>query len=813
MSSKRRLRRVAVALAAAIPTGQSIAAENVDGTGVVAEVIVTGTRRAERTVSESSVPVDVVSAADLQVTPMADLNNKLQAVVPSYNVKRLPLADGAIFVRPAALRGLSPDQTLVLINGKRRHRSAFVDVTAQGAQAVDLSQIPQIALQRVEVLRDGASAQYGSDAIAGVINLILSEQLDPTSYLQWGEYAEGDGDSVQGAVSGGVRLGSAGLLTLSAEYAKSDATSRSLQRPQAAALIEQGEPYASTVHQPAVQRFGQPDLEAYRFFYNAKWDVSDTVSGYAFGNYSDTEGLNDFNWRAPAPAAGFPQSSAFNRSVYQSGPDGIFPDWDLRSVYPGGFTPRFGSKQDDYSTVIGLRGELTPTFAWDLSGSYGYNKISYFLHETINASLGPLSPTSFDAGSRDQREYNANLDFVYQWSAGLAQPVNVAFGAEYRREQFGIQPGEPASYEVGPLRDLSPGSNGFPGASPQQAGDWSRDNYAVYVDVDADLNERWNIGVAGRFEDYETFGSTTNGKLSTRFKLLDALSLRAAASTGFHAPTPGQANLINTNQFPDARTQTVVTAGTLPPTSPVAVLFGGRELTPEESVNYSAGLVLTPIPSLTASIDYYRIKVDDRIGLTQRYTLTPAQRAALVASGFPAAADLSQVNFFTNGYATLTKGLDAVVSFNTPLGPGQFAATAAYNHNDTQITRANPGVISEQTRTRIEDQTPSNTATLTAEYQWDRWSLLVRGRYYGSWTDPLGDNPAQNQRVGQLTFVDLSAGVTVRDNIRLTLGFENLLDQYPERALYNTFIGIKYPRPSPYEKDGRQAFVRVGVDF
>jgi iron complex outermembrane receptor protein len=816
MSSDRAFGQLALAIAAVVAAGQSIAAESGAqsvASADVAEVIVTGTRRAERTATESSVPVDIVSADDLQATPHADLNNKLQAAVPSYNVKRLPLADGAIFVRPAALRGLSPDQTLVLVNGKRRHRSAFVDVTAQGAQAVDLAHIPQIALGRVEVLRDGASAQYGSDAIAGVINLILSDELDLTSYVQWGEYSEGDGESIQGAVRGGVPLGGAGSLTLSAEYTKSDATSRSLQRPQATALIEQGEPYASTVRQPVVQRFGQPDLEAFRFFYNAKLDLSDTLTAYAFGNFADSEGINDFNWRAPAAAGGFAQSSAFNRSIYQDGPNAIYPDWDLRSIYPGGFTPRFGSKQDDYSTVIGLRGEISPTFAWDLSGSYGYNKVSYFLRETINASLGPLSPTSFDAGSRDQAEYNANLDFVYRWDVGLTQPINVAFGVEYRREQFGIQAGEPASYEVGPLRDLSPGSNGFPGASPQQAGEWSRDNYAVYVDVDADLTDRWNVGIAGRFEDYDTFGSTTNGKISTRFVLFPSLSLRAAASTGFHAPTPGQANLINTNQFPDAATQTVVTAGTLPPTSPVAVLFGGKELTPEESVNYSAGFVLTPTPNLTASVDFYRIEVDDRIGLTQRYTLTAEQRAALVAANFPAAADLTQVNFFTNGYATLTKGIDAVVSYHRAFGPGQLGITAAYNHNDTEITRADPGVVSVQTRTRIEDQTPSNTATLTTEYQWGRWDVLVRGRYYGSWTDPLGDNPAQNQRVGQLTFVDLAAGVEVSDAVKLTVGFENLFDEYPERALYNTFLGIKYPRSSPYEKDGRQAFVRLGVNF
>lgn len=810
-----RLTMLAAAVGAAPLTlqAQAISTPSDESSPSLSEVIVTGTRRAERTVIDSSVPVDVVSNADLERVAAADLNNKLQATVPSYNVKRLPLADGAIFVRPASLRGLSPDQTLVLLNGKRRHRSAFVDVTFQGAQAVDLAQIPQIALKRVEVLRDGASAQYGSDAIAGVVNLILDDTPGIKSYAQWGEFSEGDGESVQAALSAGFEFGATGSLTVSGEYLKSDATSRSLQRPQAAALIEQGEPYASSVHQPVVQRFGLPDLEARRFFYNASVDVGDSVTAYAFGNYGHSDGISDFNWRAPAPAAGFAQSSAFNRSIYQDGPDAIFPDWDLRSVYPGGFTPRFGSRQDDYSIVVGLRGDLSPRLSWDLSGSYGYNEVEYYLHETINASLGPLSPTSFDAGSRDQAEYNVNLDFVYQWQTALASPVNVAFGAEFRREQFGIGAGEPASYEVGPLRDLSPAANGFPGASPLQAGEWARDNYAVYVDIDADLTERLNVGLAGRFEDYDSFGSTSNGKLSARFKLHERVNLRGAVSTGFRAPTPGQANLINTNQFPDAATQTVVTAGTLPPTSPVALLFGGKELAPEESVNYSAGLVLTPHESLVASIDFYRVKVTDRIGLTQRYTLTDEQRAQLVAAGFPAASDLTQVNFFTNGYSTLTKGIDAVVNFNSSIGPGDLSATLAYNHNETEITQADAGVISEQTRARLEEQTPQDTATLQTEYRLDRWNLLARARYYGAWTDPLGNDPAQNQRVGALTFLDVSAGYELRAGTLLTAGFENVLDEYPERALYNTFLGIKYPRASPYEKDGRQAFVRLSVSF
>ena len=804
----------AIVASNAVDAQQLAATQQVAPTnGIVDEVIVTGTRRAERTVTDSSVPVDVVSNADLKATLSPDLNNKLQTLVPSFNVKRLPLSDGAIFVRPAALRGLSPDQTLVLINGKRQHRSAFVDITSQGAQAVDLSQIPQIAIKRIEVLRDGASAQYGSDAIAGVINLILDDQPGSNTYAQWGQYSAGDGENIQAAATTGLALPHDGKLNASFEYAKSDATSRSVQRPQAQALIDLGEPYASTVRQPVVQRFGQPDLESYRFVYNGSIPINEAVEAYAFGGYGNSDGINDFNWRGPAAAAGFAQSSAYNRSIYQDGPNAIYPTWDLRSVYPGGFAPRFGSKQDDYSTVLGVKGDITPKLSWDLSGSYGRNKISYYLHETINASLGPLSPTSFDAGSRDQTEYDVNLDFVYRWDTVLAEPVNVAFGSEYRREQFGVQAGEEASWVVGPLRDLSPASNGFPGASPQQAGEWARNNYAVYVDLDADLTQRWNVGLAGRFENYNTFGSTTNGKFSTRFKVTDTLNLRAAVSTGFHAPTPGQQNLTNTNQFPDAVTQTVVTAGTLPSTSPVAVLFGGKPLQPEEATNISAGFVFTPWESFTASVDFYRVKVDDRIGLTQRFTLTPAQKAALVAAGFAGAQDLTQVNFFTNGYSTRTQGIDAVLSYRTALGAGLLNLVGAYNHNNTEITHADAGVIDLQTRTKIEDQTPHNTATLTGEYQWNAWSLLLRGRYYGSWTDPLGNVAAQNQRVGQLTFVDISGTYAFSDSINVTAGLENVFDEYPERALYNTFVGIKYPRASPYEKDGRQAFVRLGLSF
>jgi len=803
--------RLILAAGSVLAGAQLIAAEA--ETGLEQQVVVTGTRRAERTAADSSVPIDVVSSNDLRSTASTDLNNKLQAIVPSYTVRRQPLADGAIYVRPASLRGLSPDQTLALVNGKRLHRSAFVDVTFQGSQAPDLSNIPQIALKRVEVLRDGASAQYGSDAIAGVVNLILEDEPGIRGYTQFGQYSEEkDGENVQAALSAGFRLADSGFLNLSGEYASSDATSRSIQRPQAEALIALGEPYASAVRRPVVQRFGLPDIEAYRFFYNGKYTLG-AAELYAFGNYGRLDGVNDFNWRAPAAAGGAGASSAYARSIYQDGPDAIYPDWDLASVFPGGFTPLFGTTENDYSTVAGLRGEITSNLTWDVSGSFGRSKIDYRLDDTINASLGPLSPTSFDAGSRQQTDTSANVDFVYRWHTVFPEPVNIGFGAEYRREEFEIGAGEPAAYEVGPFSDLASGSNGFPGASPLQAGAWSRTNSAFYVDVDADVTDRWNVAIAGRFEDYSTFGSTTNGKLSTRFTVTDWLNLRAAASTGFRAPTPGQANLVNTSQFPDAATGTVRTRGLLPPTSAAARLFGGTELKPETSENYSAGFVLRPLAALTFTVDLYRINVDDRIGTTQSFILTDTQRALLVAEGVPGASQFYQVNFFTNGYSTRTDGLDAVLTYRAPLGAGELALVGAYNRNDTQVTRSQPGVLDTLTTQRIEDQLPKTASTLTLDYQISKWAVLARARHYGTWLAVSTTGTEFNQLQGALTFFDLAGTYSLTDNVRVTAGAENLFNKFTDRERYLWTVGRKYITGSPYENDGRQVYVRATIAF
>jgi len=815
-STFKRNNRLAIAVAAILCSAgvaadqpQLLAVASPESSGVLDDVIVTGTRRLERTATDSSVPVDIVGTEDLNKTFTPDLNNKLQALVPSYSVKRIPLGDGAIFVRPAALRGLSPDQTLVLVNGKRRHRSAFVDVTSRGAEAVDISQFPQSAFKRIEVLRDGASAQYGSDAIAGVINFILDDVTHTDAYTQFGEHSKGDGESIQAAIATGFGFGDTGLLNLTFEYANSAPTSTAQQRPQAAILSAQGN---TAIRQPAVQRYGKPDLENYRFFYNTSVEIGG-AKAYAFGNYAYGWGENDFNWRAPDAATAadgtvYPRNNAYDTPVPAA------PGYDLHNRYPGGFTPHFGSQQDDYSTVIGVRGSISDDWTWDLSGSYGKNKIHYRIRETINASLGPLSPTQFDAGARTQAEQTANLDFNYLWAVGLHAPINVAFGAEYRREEFQIEPGEEASYIYGPYKNLPPASNGFPGASPSQSGTWSHHNTAGYVDVDIDVTERWNVGLAGRFEDYSSFGSTTNGKLSTRFKIVEGFNVRGAISTGFRAPTPGQANVTNSSQAPDATTGVVRTTGLFPATSAGARLFGAVDLKPERSKNYSVGFVATPLSDLQVSLDAYRIDVQDRIGISQTFTLTAADRLALAAAGVPDAASLFGVRYFTNGFSTKTQGIDLVAGYQFVVGPGDLKTTLAYNYNETEVTEANPGVISAQTRRELEDSIPQQTGTLSLDYTIGKAGLFLRGRYYGTWLWIADStNTATNQDVGAETLVDASFTYRFTDHVDVSVGLENAFDNYPDRARYATVSGLTYPRSTPFENDGQFFYGRVGVKF
>ncbi len=839
--------RVALAVAASLAVSQgAVAAQSTTNAGKsdnLEQIIVTGTRRAERTVLESNVPIDVVSSEDLRRTATPDINSKLQAAVPSYNVRRIPTADGSIFVRPASLRNLSPDHTLVLVNGKRFHRSAFVDVTARGAQAVNLALLPANAFKRTEVLRDGAAAQYGSDAIAGVINFILNDQPGTDTYVQFGEFAGGDGPNLQFGASSGFAFGASGHLNIAAEYVDADATNTGIQRPQATLIANSGEPYASAVRGigKVVQRYGLPDLESKKVFVNAGVDLTGNTQIYAFGNYGDETGVADFNYRPSLTVTGpnadgdivtFARNGAYNiksngkHSIYQTaGTDGVNtwaatdPDFNLLNIFPGGFTPRFGSDTRDYSLVAGIKGGVGQHLDWDLSASLGNNRIDYWLKESINLSLGSQSPTQFDNGGREQREQNVNLDFVYQWQTALANPVNVGFGLEYRREEFRVSAGEEASWTVGPLRDLSPASNGFPGAHPATAGAWDSSNTAAYVDFDVNLTDRLNVGLAGRFEDYSLFGTTTNGKLAARFEVTDAISLRAAASTGFRAPTPGQQYLQNVAQDPNVNpsiARSVNVRAQLPSNSAAAALFGGKALTPEESVNLSFGVVLQPWPGLSVTLDAYRIDVDDRIGLSSDFELTDAQRQQLVAANVPLASELTHVKFYTNSFDTRTTGLDLVASWHVTAGPGSLGLTWASNYNETEYLRYDPVLINEQARVTFLKTIPKFTSTLSADYELGNWRLNGRIRHFGEWTYVASTTvPYIYEDIGAETFFDLIGGYQFSNNVDVTVGVENLLDNYTQKVQLVTVRnnGRLYPGGAPYENEGRQLYARIGLRF
>lgn len=755
-------------------------------------MIVTGTRGSNRTQFDTLAPVDVFSREEIQAIESTDLSDVLAQLVPSFVVQRLPMADGQVFVRPATLRGLSPDQTLVLVNGRRMHRSALLG--SRGAQGPDLSQIPTSAIKRIEVLRDGASAQYGSDAIAGVINIILDDSIGSEFTLGVSEYAEGDGSGRRFGARTGVGLGQAGVLSLFLDYDSSDATSRSRQRPDAIAF-QNAHPELQ-VPDP-VQRWGQPDLENRRLGFNLKLPFGQTAEAYAHGLYNSGEGVSDFNWRNPDGTA----------SVYK--PTAVFPGWDVRSLYPTGFSPKYGSDYDDLQLVAGVRGQFTPDLSWGVSGAYGRNRIEYTLDESINASLGPASPTSFYLGRLSQVEKNVNADFVYGLPlAVLAAPLNIAFGAEFREETYGVDAGDPASYAIGPgaAAGLAGNSNGAPGFGPDNAGRWSQRSHAAYVDVEAPLSTRWNVGAAARYERFSSFGGTLDGKLSTRFEVTPALALRGSVSTGFRAPTPGQLYTTSTVQGLDTVTLQVFTSGRLSPSDPLARQLGASALKPEQSRTTSLGLAWRNDAGLSGSVDLYDIKVTDRF----------SQSAAFqIPAGIPNPMGYTSVSYFTNDFDTTTRGVDLVGSWVGDAGPGRLNLTLGWNYNRTQVDKGATSVATSQTqRVIFEERLPRQKGTFSADYAIGNWSVLAKLRHYGAWTDSTGNATGDIfQRFGDMQFFDLALAYRFNAGNSLRIGADNLFDRYPDEAVFQASRGLVYSRNAPYDTDGRNVYAEYRVKF
>ena len=802
-------------------------------------LVVVGSRAHARTAAESMVPIDVVPVTDLARQGDTDLSTLLRNVVPSYSVTSEPISDAATISRPASIRNLAPDHTLVLVNGKRRHRSAVIVLfggngVADGAQAPDVATLPAIAISQVEVLRDGASAQYGSDAIAGVINFVpKTNRSGGTLEVRTAQFGEGDGTMYTAAGNIGLPLGSAGFLSLSGEYGQADPTSRSVQRDDAAALAALGVP----VRNPA-QIWGLPEVDAnVKLFANMGYTFANGSELYGHGNYHTKSVTGGFYFRNPNTrdavfsidggqtllvadlldardgvldgSANCPVIPIVNNVPDQAALQQVRDDpncFAFQERFPGGFTPQFGGDVFDMSAVAGLRG-ATAGLEWDLSAGWGTHRVDYFMMNTINASLGPETPTDFRPGINQQRELNLNLDVEYE----VGERTHVAGGLERRVESYEIVPGGRASWEIGPLlvQGFSASSNGFPGFSPFSEGTWDRANYAVYGDVHHDgPDDRWAMGGAIRLEDFADFGTTVNGKVSGRVQVAEGFALRGSASTGFRAPTPGQANFQHIGTTYDYDIQELVNVGTIPPTSAVAQTKGGKLLEPETSLNFAFGTALSTGP-LTVTADYFNVSVSGRIALSNDYILSSAEVEQLLDEGVEAARNLRQFRYYNNDFSTRTQGVDIVAAYSPPGMEGNTGFSLLFNHTSTSVTdhgAQDPNGIRVR---QLEEALPTTRAGFSANHRIGGLRLLGKASYFSSWWD-YADEFTYSGKV----LLDAEAAYTLPQGVTVTVGAENFRNTYPdENPRAAAGVGNLYSQHSPFGFQGALLYVRAGYTF
>ncbi len=848
---------VKAALAAALLlTSSAAVAQNSDNastnpeTATLDTVSVLGSRTKPRTVSSSAVPIDIISGEEFRNQGATDALDQLKVLVPSFNVSTIPIDDAASLIRPANLRGLPPDNTLLLVNGKRFHRAAVITFLghglSDGAQGPDLSVFPSLALEQVDVLRDGAAAQYGSDAIAGVINFGLKKLREGgTAEVFTGQYYKGDGLTTQYSAQIGLPLTERGFATLTAEWRKAEDTSRSVQRDDAAAAIAAGYP---GVGDPA-QVWGSPKVDDDLKLVANLGLTTDAVDFYLFGNYAKRDVDGGFYFRDPTARSGvysndggetllvgnLTGAGACPTIALRDGAGNLLPYsgvsaavaalpancYTFLSSLPGGFTPRFGGKLEDSSIFAGAKGNLGEWY-WDVSGSWGRNDIEFIIYNTVNASLGPDQPDGlyFRPGGNTQTEKSFNVDVTRDIAASFTtQPLRLAAGAEWREESFKISPGDGPSTAIGPLTEqgFALGSNGFNGFSTRTAGTFDRRNWAAYADLEAQVTERLLLAGAVRFEDYDSFGSTTNGKVTARFDFNEHFALRGAYNTGFRAPTPGQANISQISTvFGGTALEDIAT---LPPTNPIAQLKGAKPLTPEESKNLSLGAVWTEGDWLL-TLDGYQIKVEDRIALSTSFAVTPEERAALVAGGNPEAASISQVTYFGNAFDTTTTGVDLVTSFKSDHFGGTTTYSLAANWNKTEVDRFNPDFIDEARVYKLEKSLPKTKGYFSVHHQRQIFNANLRFNYYSSWYEDHLDSGVISAADGGLPIyggsaliVDAEVGWKFDSGLYFSLGAQNLFDRTPAKNPWSGVAGAEYPVHSPYGFNGGFYYARVGWKF
>lgn len=864
-----------VAMASVLPTVAANAQESTsaDDGFAIEEVVVTGSRRAARSAADTPAPVDVISADQFANQGDGDMSNLLRTVVPSYNVNAQPISDAATLVRPANLRGLAPDQTLVLLNGKRRHRAAVISFLggglSDGAQGPDISVIPAIALKQVEVLRDGAAAQYGSDAIAGVINFQLRDDAEGgTVEAKWGQTYEGDGDQRMFAANIGLPLGPDGFANFSAEWREQDPTDRSVQRDDALDLIANGN---NAVRQPYAQVWGQPEVrDDWKVFLNAGLNTG-SGEAYMFGNYAEREVEGGFFFRNPDTRSGV-NVSGTQRLVGDMTPDDgitcpgginfnegeattgtvanpiivgaanedallaqVFADpncFVFNEMFPGGFTPQFGGKLNDAAIALGYRGEMDSGLTYDVSMHVGRNQADFFINNTVNPSLGSGTPNNFALGSYIQLEKNFNADLSYPIDVGFFSDLNVAAGFEWREEQFEARIGQTESWETGILaqpfsleNDLGEtingtqgfgiGANGFSGFSPQVAGEWDRTNIALYLDMEADVTEDLILGAALRWEDFSDFGSTTNFKVTGLYKVTDSFRIRGSISSGFRAPTVGQQQVVNIStvfEEVDGRLQ-LAQRGTIPPTNPVSISKGAQPLGPEKSDAFTFGASVD-IGTASLTVDYFNIKLKERITQSATQVLSAAERQALVDSGVSFAADLAAFRFFVNDFDTRTQGIDVVATIPVDLfEDGSTNIAIAGNYTKTKVIDFNPATLDDLRIRQLEENLPRTRFNATFTHATDKWRMLARVNYYGSYWEAHLDSGGLPIDAGAEFTLDAEFGYNVMENLEVVVGANNLFDNYPDANPWAGVAGAAYPVTSPMGFNGGMYYVRARYTF
>jgi iron complex outermembrane recepter protein len=887
---------LALPMAVALPQQSFAQAEE-----EIEEIITTGTRMAERSAADSPVAVDVIGGDDFRVNASADVQDLLRTAVPSFNINAQPISDAATIVRPANVRGLSPDNVLVLVNGKRRHRGSIISFLgggiSDGAQGVDISAIPSLALKQVEVLRDGASSQYGSDAIAGVINFVLrdnSEGIDLQA--KYGSTYDSDGDNLVVAGNVGLPLGDSGFLNLTLEYREVDGTVRSVVRDDVQAMIDGGYTPPSdflTVNSYTAEvphYWGQPDVkDDIKFFVNSAFELGSSAELYFFGNYGERNVEGGFFYRNPTgPTSGQQRGGVYRGPTVDitgaadpngmpsvlvgaldgnvascpagipipeasPGVPGVIPDpailaivtasancFSFLETIPTGFVPRFGGDNEDSAIAIGVRGEfgLGSGLSYDVFAQTGSNRTDFFIRNTINASLGPATPRDFVPGGQEQTETMFGANFVYGFDTGMASDLNVAFGTEYREEEFDLFAGDANSFALGPLADqgFSSSSNGFGGFPNSNSS--KQDRTAFYIDLEADISDRLTLQGAVRYEDFSEFGDTTNYKLAGIVHVTENFRIRGAWSTGFHAPTAGQANITNvTTQNVGG---TLVDQGTLPLSSAAGQLgadylesfgFGRPTLGPEDATNYSLGVAFD-IGNTSWTIDYYNIEVTDRVALgadvdflaalnfadgnVNNYPTVSAALTGLDMQGiinrqdFIGLDDLSEFRFFANSFDTTTSGLDIVGNLGFAMGSGDSTITFAANYNKTEVD--NVGTVNPIGQGRVaalEDLLPNWRANVSWNHQMGSIRGLVRLNYYGEWDDTGNGVPGMSAK----TLVDVQAAWQFNDNTEFVFGVENLFDTYPDRNPGAGDLGQLYAESNPFGFNGGQWYLQARVTF